>query len=736
MHIPSFRKGESLSASKMNELAQAVKAIDAKVRSVTLTDVEGGEFERGAFGTVLKIHQISPGDSGDDSSWEASGEDHPFRVRTSIDESGNVSVTMKGGRWHGNGRGNYLGVSYLEVPVEELSSIPESVEPGEDLFFIPDCGTKGGVGLGDTFAICLYSKDPVGGRLKSYPRAYLKKISSLKDFRDELLESAYSAVAIVGVWKLESQDGSQYLKGVPGQMLFGDFYYHNNQVFSSGKFGWSRVEGIPYGFRVESGLIHVSPNNFICGSRVGKIGKIAPREGDSTGLSVRIPRLSLKTEVNESVSVLAKISSEGESTGETEVEVEVPYYSITHSTGSVPAGYTLSESEESATADAASEYVQEITTAKETIHATPNDGAAWTKTVITGVASTKSRPSISYSKRKYALKSSGTLSVVTGVSASLSGTTTVKAKLPFKTTKYVGSEESIPQSLKSAELVESESSEYPVEGSLRGGLFEVREGDDSDAAKLGIEACSESSPLGDFSDFWISVPATSFKLEKSDVSEGVIIAVRLSVEQGKARISWQRIRAAELTESVKTDDSGGASEGGDGDAAGEEPGDGDAAGEESESAEKILLGAGCTHQLVRLTIEQRFETENETQGGVVRTGAVFGVKAALDASIAENYTAVFPVGIIFFDKETAAPVVQPLCTGLIEYTPPLALILNGEDEDSENASEFDALESISDKAKIYADKELSAYEAFSASAYGLETADLGEVFDVLEGKKD
>ena len=54
MHIPSFRKGESLSASKMNELAQAVKAIDAKVRSVTLTDVEGGEFERGAFGTLQK----------------------------------------------------------------------------------------------------------------------------------------------------------------------------------------------------------------------------------------------------------------------------------------------------------------------------------------------------------------------------------------------------------------------------------------------------------------------------------------------------------------------------------------------------------------------------------------------------------------------------------------------------------------------------------------------------------
>ena len=38
----------------MNELAQAVKAIDAKVRSVTLTDVEGGEFERGAFGTLQK----------------------------------------------------------------------------------------------------------------------------------------------------------------------------------------------------------------------------------------------------------------------------------------------------------------------------------------------------------------------------------------------------------------------------------------------------------------------------------------------------------------------------------------------------------------------------------------------------------------------------------------------------------------------------------------------------------
>lgn len=92
----------------------------------------------------------------------------------------------------------------------------------------------------------------------------------------------------------------------------------------------------------------------------------------------------------------------------------------------------------------------------------------------------------------------------------------------------------------------------------------------------------------------------------------------------------------------------------------------------------------------------------------------------------------FPVGIIFFDKETATPVVQPLCAGLIEYTPPLALILNGEDQD-EHASEFDALESISDNPKIFADKELSAKEAFSASAYGLETADLDEVWEILEG---
>lgn len=703
MRSPSFRKGEVLTATKLNELAEAVKAIDEKATSALITDVEGGEFERDSFGTVLTIPQTAPGGGEDDSTGETAEAAHPFQVKLSVDGSGSVSVTMKGGRWHGNGRGNYLGVSFLDVPAEELSSVPEFVEPGEDLFFIPDCGTKGGVSVGDTFAICLYSKNSVGGRLKSYPRAYLKKISSLQDFRAELLEYAFSAVAIVGVWKLETQaDGAPCLKGAPGQMLFGDFYYHNNQIFSSGKFGWSRVEGVPYGFRVESGLIHVSPNNFICGAGGGKIGKIAPQAGDSTGLSVRLPRISLKTEVNESVAVISNISSEGESTGETEVNVSIPYYQITHSTGSVPAGYTLSESSTSATASASSEYVQDITTAKETIHATPNDGAAWTKTVITGVASTKGRPSISYSQTKYALKSSGTQTVVTGVSASLSGTTTVKAKLPFRTIKYVGSETSVPKSLKSAELIESEFSEYKVTGSFSGGLFDVREGDESDAAKLGIEAGPESSPLGSFSDFWVSVPGASFKLEKKDVSDGAVVAVRLSVEQGEASTSWQLIRSAGLT---------GDSDGGD---------------------EKIQLSAGCTHQLVRLTIEQRFETENDTQNGNTRTGAIFGVKAAMDAASAENYTAVFPVGIIFFDKETATPVVQPLCAGLIEYTPPLALILNGEDQD-EHASEFDALESISDEPKIFADKELSAKEAFSASAYGLETADLDEVWEILEG---
>lgn len=59
--------------------------------------------------------------------------------------------------------------------------------------------------------------------MKAYPWAYLKKISSLKAFREELLEYAFSAVAIVGVWTLDTKDGVKYLKGAPGQMLFGDF---------------------------------------------------------------------------------------------------------------------------------------------------------------------------------------------------------------------------------------------------------------------------------------------------------------------------------------------------------------------------------------------------------------------------------------------------------------------------------------------------------------------------------
>lgn len=50
-----------MTASKLNELAQAVKAIDEKATSALITDVEGGEFSRSSFGTVLMIPQITPG---------------------------------------------------------------------------------------------------------------------------------------------------------------------------------------------------------------------------------------------------------------------------------------------------------------------------------------------------------------------------------------------------------------------------------------------------------------------------------------------------------------------------------------------------------------------------------------------------------------------------------------------------------------------------------------------------
>lgn len=63
-------------------------------------------------------------------------------MKLSVDESGNVSLRMKGGRWHGNGYGNYLGISYLEDPAEELKEPPKSVQPGEDLFLSRIAGHK------------------------------------------------------------------------------------------------------------------------------------------------------------------------------------------------------------------------------------------------------------------------------------------------------------------------------------------------------------------------------------------------------------------------------------------------------------------------------------------------------------------------------------------------------------------------------------------------------------------
>lgn len=715
MNIPSFSKGEVLTASKLNELAQAVKAIDEKSTSALITDVEGGEFSRSSFGTVLTIPQITPGGGREDDPWgDDEAQAHPFQVKLSVDESGNVSLRMKGGRWHGNGYGNYLGISYLEDPAEELKEPPKSVQPGEDLFFIPDCGTQGGIGDGETFAVCLYAPGSVAGRVKAYPWAYLKKISSLKAFREELLEYAFSAVAIVGVWTLDTKDGVKYLKGAPGQMLFGDFYYKSNQIFSAGKFGWSRIEGIPYGFRVEPGLIHVNPNNFKWGLGESKVGKIAPKDGETTGLSVKIPKLSLKTEVNSEQRFLKSVSSEEHSeTGETTVEVEVPYYQITRATGSVSAGYTLSGSTETATAQATSEYVQTIVVTKEQLSAAPPNAADWTRTLVTGVAETSSRPSISYEKNKYTLKSSGTQTVVTDVSVSQSGTKTVPAKLPFKYMKYTGSEECLAENLKSVELSENGSVEYTVEGDLQGGLFEVKEGNEADAAKLGIAANGSTEPLEGFSDFWVTAPGTSFKLEKSDVEAGVIVAIRLGIEKGVPTTKWELIRNADLTASVKSVER-------------------EEAETETLKAAKTILGAGCTHQLVRLTIEQRFETETDTVDGITRTGAVFGVKAEMDTATAGRYEAVFPVGMIFFDRETAAPTVQSLCPGVIEYTPPLAIILNA-GEESEHASEFEAPPGLSGEPKTYADKQLSAQAAFTASAHGLETADLNEVWEILEG---
>lgn len=135
-----FSRGETLTASKLNALVDAVNEIDKKATAATITDVEGGEYERSQFGTKLTIPQITPGGDGDtDLSWdEDGGGSHPFKVSASY-IGGTLTVKMKGGRWHGNGYGNYLGISYLDTPMDELTTPPESVGAGEDLFFIPDC---------------------------------------------------------------------------------------------------------------------------------------------------------------------------------------------------------------------------------------------------------------------------------------------------------------------------------------------------------------------------------------------------------------------------------------------------------------------------------------------------------------------------------------------------------------------------------------------------------------------
>jgi len=638
--VPKFNKGETLTASKLNKIVDAVNILEKEQRANRIHVGAGFTMMRSSSGTTLALNRANVRGETVQSVESAS---HPFKVTTTLSD-GVVSIYMKGGCWHGNGSGNYLGISYLETPPDEIADIPEAIGEGEDLFVIPDCEAELEVASGGMFAVCLYSPATDGGRLKTYPWAYVKKIESAEKLRSELIAYAYSAVAIVGIWKLTSDsEGAQKIRGTPGQMLQSDFFYKNNQIFSTGKFGWSRIDGIKNGFRASEGLLYVKPNAISSACCTGDVlslqkGEKTETEIEASGLKVSIPRLTfgIETETETEEHVIVKKFEETDNGCEVvkTIAVQVPTYSANTTTKSISFVSGLTAETEAYTRTFS---VPKYAFKSEKLTATPTSETAWTRVLLIGpVTTSTTTQSLQLYAQNYSPATSSA-TVVSSVALNETGTKTSTATVTVSGKKYICETEKTEISrIKgiSANVGECEKIEYAVSGSLpiNGADLSATTCTDQEKIKkiLGISIDGDAEQP-DLMPFFISVPGRDFQLSDEELESGIIVALHVVCSSESVSVEWKKIS---LT------------------------------AEFNSSPAKIPSALAEMPQVLSLAVGLVIGTDDGCENTASET--LVGLRASVEPEKMKSFSTTIPVAVLFREPQTKVPIAQPLKTGCIE----------------------------------------------------------------------
>lgn len=641
--IPKFYPFETLSADKLNQLGEAIEETRALAEAAQITDVYGGTFERNSGGTTLSIPSAASAPAEDT---QAAFRQHPFHVSASVSEN-KLHLSIKGGNWHGRGAGNTIGISYRDGSTETdaegktTAKYPikaeADLEDGEDLFAIPDLEYDAEIAAGTTFAVCLYSPRAKKGVLTAYPWVYYAEIEGdAATFRERLAKYSHSTVAVVGVWKAEKakDGGGLVLTGVPGQMLKADFWYHNDQIFSKGKFGWSRVEGAEYAVEVNPGLVLIRPNMYTDSGRLGQGVKF------SVGMTkTQRPLTELQVEfTTETEMFLKKVEMKSASDGATtEIPIQLPQWKPTATAGTfnaITGIQTSTETENVKIKIPANRY--SLSTTSEYIRSTPNDDHPYECVFLTTAKLTPSTTEVETTIQIPKTKVEGTpgnVSYVRDVKFDRIGSTEVNVTIPLEHTldeETAAIEKITGAEIKSFDTGHTTEVEVPGGVTLTGtelsGVFDER-GPESSTFVPMLRQC----------------PGETFSFSKEELDTGVLILLKINVSGGNVSFDWLRMPIGNEVS----------------DGLGEKP-------QQVVLSIDVISASGGT------------ESATPESSEVSAESFYLGVAAQLGASGAQfnDFAGTFPMAMVFMDESAGIPTVQPLAAGCITYSPPLALSLN------------------------------------------------------------
>lgn len=686
MLIPKFKKGEVLSADKLNRLADCVGELASGAGK--MPHVSGGAgvlVSQGPGGIVVSLLNQAKGGKRGGTDSTSTGAAHPFKVSLVAADSGKQKLLVSGGTWHGRGKLPHYGIA------------AEKFGEDEDAFVIPDSEYTGELNAGTTFAVVLYAPVGDGGAITEAPACYFLKLEDGDDgsaLRKAIRKFHYSTAAVVGAWKVaragendensdngdndaggtktsaesetekndggddsdSSSKGTLVLKGAPGQILCSDFWHRDDNLFSGGKFGWRCVDGAENSFEVSDGFVLVRPNSCCWGGDSGDALKFSKEENKA---EIEIPLRKYTFEANypdAEIEFLKSVAYGTEGDGDAErvnVEVDIPVFSKTLTTTVQSLTYAVSNGSQNVSVSANSGTKQFLTSVKvgldkvtTTVYAEPGGTGTYYAGILTrdtdaNATTTLSAVSVSGS---VSVPVVGSKTVSFNVVASGGGTTvredTVTTTISIPVAKTLETTTGSFKPMIGGKLTEENDGTTTISVNIDSGVASKEE-----SSAYSSELFPGGVPSPAFSKFYPAlhrVNGETFSLSDEEIDAGCVVFLYVSVSGGNVpSCTWKVARAEDFP------------------ALGEKP------------------------QLLALSVQARVVETQESDNSTISAGKAFVVRAALDEGAFDSFASAFPMAVISRGGD-GAPCVQPLVNGVLTVSPTLCIALNPDKSTARN----------------------------------------------------